>query len=162
MLRRTGHTILLVFAILYFLIDVLFFSLLRPLRRWLMSLHARQRLSVWIGALNRYVALLLLLVPWLLLEPLKPIGFVLFAHHHHITSILLIIGSELVKLTLFEQMFDMAKPKLMSFRWFAWGYDHWQETRHYLRSLPAISRIRDWYRGMRTWVLGFAAEVRRR
>ena len=42
----------------------------------------------------------------------------------------------MVKLTLFEQLFDMTKPKLMTFRWFAWCYNKWRAAIEYLRSLP--------------------------
>ena len=151
-LRRIGHAILLVIGVLYFLIDALFLSILRPLRRRLMAWPVRQELGVWVGSLNRYVVLLLLLIPWLILEPLKPIGFLLFHKHHHLSAVLLIAGSELVKLTLFEQVFDMAKPKLMSFEWFAWGYRHWRETLDYLRSLFAWQRLREWARNTRAWM----------
>jgi hypothetical protein len=151
--KRIFNAILLTMGVLYFLIDALFLSILRPLRRRLMAWHLRQKLSVWIGSLNRYVVLLLLVIPWLILEPLKPIGFLLFAHHHHFFAILTITGSELVKLTLFEQVFDMAKPKLMSFTWFAWGVHHWHETLDYLRSLIAWSTIVARYRRTRAWLL---------
>ena len=147
------------FAVLYFVIDALFLSILRPLRRRLMALEARQGLAAWVGGLNRYAALLLLLVPWLILEPLKPIGFLLFARHHRFSSVVLIVGSELIKLTLFEQVFDMAKPKLMSFGWFAWGYRHWQESLAYLRSLPAWRAVADRYHALKSWVLGWIRAV---
>ena len=32
------------------------------------------------------------------------------------------VGSEVIKLTLLEQIFDITKPKLLPFGWFAWGY----------------------------------------
>jgi hypothetical protein len=152
--RRIGHAILLTLAVIYFLIDALFLSIFRPLRRRLMALEARQTLAVWVGGLNRYAALLLLLIPWLILEPLKPVGFLLFARHHHVSAIVLIVGSELVKLTLFEQVLDMAKPKLLSFGWFAWGHRHWQESLAYLRSLPAWRAISARYHALRSWVVG--------
>ena len=93
-----------------------------------------------------------MLVPWLILEPIKPIGFILFAHKHHLAATLVIVGGEVVKLTLFEQLFDMTKPKLMSFRWFAWCYNRWVAAIEYLRSQPLWHRMLDWYRKVRTWV----------
>jgi hypothetical protein len=100
---------------------------------------------------NRYAALLLLLVPWLILEPIKPIGFLLFSHKHHLAATLLIAGGEVVKLTLFEQLFDMTKPKLLTFQWFAWSYSRWRAAIEYLRSLPPWRRMRDWYGTVRAW-----------
>ena len=152
-LRRTGRAILLPVAFLYFLIDLIFFSIVRPLRRRLMALKWIRGLRKWVGTLNRYAALVLLLVPWLILEPIKPIGFVLLAHKHHLAATLLIVVGEVVKLTLFEQLFDMTKPKLMSFRWFAWCYGRWRAAIEYVRSLPVWRRMLSWYRTVRAWAL---------
>ena len=152
--RRIGRAVLLAIAVLYFLIDALFLSIFRPLRRRLMALESRAHLAEWVAGLNRYVVLVLLLVPWMILEPLKPLGFWLFARHHHLSAVVLIVGSELVKLTLFEQVFDMAKPKLLSFGWFASGYRHWQESLEYLRSLPAWRAMVARYHALKSWTLG--------
>jgi hypothetical protein len=106
-----------------------------------------------VGKLNRYASLVLLLVPWLILEPIKPIGFLLFSHKHHLAATLLIVGGEVVKLTLFEQLFDMTRLKLMSFRWFAWSYSRWQAAIEYLRSLPLWHKMHDRYVTVRAWTL---------
>jgi hypothetical protein len=150
--RYAGRTIILPVAFLYFLIDLIFFSIVRPLRRRLMALRWNRRMRAWVSTLNPYSALFLLLVPWLILEPIKPIGFLLLAHQHHLAATLLIVVGEVVKLTLFEQLFDMTKPKLMSFRWFAWGYSRWRATIDYLRSLPLWRRMADWHRTVRARV----------
>ena len=164
-LRYVLRAVLVTIAVLYFLIDLLFFSILRPLRRRLMALRLLQRMHDWVGTLNRYAALMLLLVPWLILEPVKPIAIFLFAHHHHTSAALLIVVGEIVKLTLLDQIFHMTRPKLMTFAWFAWGYGRWQAALAYLRALPAWRRILSWYRTIRTWImrqrLRFGAWVRR-
>jgi hypothetical protein len=95
----------------------------------------------------------LLLVPWLLLEPIKPIGFLLFAHKHHIAATLFIVAGEVIKLTLFQQLFDMTKPKLMSFNWFAWSYGSWRAAMEHVRSLPVWRKLLSWYRTVRAWAL---------
>jgi hypothetical protein len=151
-LRYAGRAILLTAATLYFLIDFFFLSVLRPLRRRLMALRWNRRMRAWVSTLNPYSALLLLLVPWLILEPIKPIGFVLLAHKHHLAATLLIVVGEVVKLTLFEQLFDMTKPKLMTFSWFAWSYNRWRATIEYLRSQSLWRRMLDWHRSVRAWV----------
>jgi len=151
-LRYVVRAGLLTVAILYFLIDLIFLSIVRPLRRRLMALKWVTRLRGWVSTLNRYAALLLLVVPWLILEPIKPLGFILFRHKHHLAATLLIIGGEFIKLSLFEQLFDMTKPKLMSFLWFARCYNAWRATLEYLRSLLAWRRMLGWYRTVRTWV----------
>jgi hypothetical protein len=151
-LRYATKTILLSVVFLYFLIDLIFFSAISPLRRRLQALKWVRRLRDWVGNLNRYAALLLLVVPWLILEPIKPIGFLLFAHRYHFAATLLIVVGEVVKLTLFEQLFDMTRPKLMSFRWFAWCYIRWRETIEYLRSLPLWRKMLSLSHTVRAWV----------
>ena len=152
-LRHLGRAVLLTIAILYFLIDLIFVSVVRPLRRRVTALRWVRRLREWVGRLNRYATLLLLLVPWLILEPIKPIGIVLLARKHHLAATLLIAIGEIVKLTLFEQIFDMAKPKLMTFSWFAWCYGRWRSMIEYLRSLPVWHKLLSWYRTVRARVL---------
>jgi hypothetical protein len=154
-LRHVARAILLTIAILYFLIDLIFLSVVRPLRRRIMALRWVRRLREWASGLNRYAAILLLLVPWLMLEPIKPLGIMLFTRKHHLAATLLIATGEVVKLTLFEQLFDMTKPKLMTFPWFAWGYGRWRAAIACLRMLPVWHKMLSWYRTVRTWVLGW-------
>ena len=95
---------------------------------------------------------MLLPVPRLILEPIKPIGFRLFAHRHHFAATPLIAGGEVVKLTLFEQLFDMTKPKLMTFRWFAWSYCRWRAAIDFPRSLPLWRKMLNLYHSVRALV----------
>ena len=123
------------------------------MQRRIMALRWARVLREWVAGLNRYAALLLLVVPWLVLEPIKPMAFLLFARKHHLAATLLIVVGEVVKLTLFEQLFDMTKPKLMSFGWFAWGYGRWRAAIDHLRSLPVWRKMLSWYRTVRARLL---------
>jgi hypothetical protein len=53
----------------------------------------------------------------------------------------LVVG-EIIKLTLVEQVIEITKPKLMSFRWFAWAYGHWEAVMDRLRSIEAWQAVR--------------------
>src|SRR5882672_7550971 len=117
-----------------------------------MALRPMLRLRLWIEGLNRYVALLLLLIPWAIMEPVKPLSMVLYVHHHKLLATGLIVGTEIIKLTLFEQVFDMAKPQLLSFRWFAWGYGYWQATLAYCKALPLYQRAVAVVRRLKAWI----------
>jgi hypothetical protein len=140
---NVGRAILLTFVIIYLLIDLIFLSIMRPLRRRLLALPWLRNFRTEIGSLNRYSALLLLLVPWLILEPLKPLSIVLFTHKHHLSATLLMVGGEVIKLTLLEQIFDVTKPKLLTFGWFAWGYGKWRENVDYIHSLAVWRSVHD-------------------
>lgn len=132
--RRVSYAILYPIAVLYFLIDLAFLSFIRPLRRRLMG---SRRLLGWVEGLNRYAALSLVLVPLAILEPVKPLGFYLTAKGHFVSGGSVVAIGEIVKVTLVEQVIEIAKPKLLSFRWFAWVYSHWEAVLERLRSLSA-------------------------
>ena len=137
--RRISFAILYAIAAVYFIVDVVFLSVIRPLRRRLFS---GSRLHSWIESLNRYAALSLVVVPLAVLEPVKPIGFYLTAKGHLLGGGSVIAIGEIVKVTLVEQVIEITKPKLLSFPWFAWVYNHWEAVLDRLRSLRAWQVIR--------------------
>jgi hypothetical protein len=149
LIRRIGRKIVLALALIYFLLDVFFLSVVRPIRQHVMAWRWVRRMREWVLTLNPYVALLLLLVPWLILEPLKPLGFLLFRRHHHLGGTLVIVFGELGKLAIFDQVFDMTKPKLLTLHWFAQLYGTWQAALDRLRKLFAWQAFRAWRERMR-------------
>ena len=50
-LRRSARAILLTVAVLYFLIDLIFLSVVRPLRRRIMALRWVRKSRDWVGKL---------------------------------------------------------------------------------------------------------------
>jgi len=148
-LRSIGRVIIIVIALLYFIIDALFLRVVRPVRRRILSLPVVRRTQVWVHRLSPYASLCFLLIPWLILEPLKPLGIILFHHGHHLTSALVFIVGELLKLAIFDQIFEMTKPKLMTLPWFAWCYTTWRGAVDYVRNLPMWRQARTWVRS--TW-----------
>jgi hypothetical protein len=150
MQRRMGCAILYAMAAVYLPIDLGFLSVIRPLRRRLIG---GGRLHAWIEGLNRYVALSLVLVPLAILEPIKPVGFYLTAKGHLVSGGSVIAIGELVKITLVEQVIEITKPKLLSFRWFAWVYRHWEAVLDRLRSVKV-------WQAMKRQVQSIVARVR--
>ena len=80
-------------------------------------------------------------MPLAILEPVKPLGFYLTAKGLVSGGSLIAMG-EIVKVTLVEQVIDIAKPKLLSFHWFAWMYGHWEAALHRLRSIRTRQSIK--------------------
>jgi len=132
--RRISCAILYTIAAIYLIVDMAFLSVIRPLRRRLLG---GGRLHSWIENLNRYAALSLVMVPLAILEPVKPLGFYLTAKGHLVSGGSVIAMGEIVKVTLVEQVIEITKPKLLSFHWFAWAYNHWESLLDRLRSLRA-------------------------
>ena len=137
--RRLGYAILYAIAAVYFTVDVAFLSLIRPLRRRLLG---GGRIHGWIDGLNRYAALSLVVVPLAILEPVKPLGFYMTAKGHLVSGGSLIAMGEIVKVALVEQVIEITKPKLLSFQWFAWMYNHWEAVLDRLRSIRAWQAIK--------------------
>ena len=138
--RRMGSAVLYAIAAVYFIVDLVFLSFIRPLRR---RLFRGGRLHDWVEGLNRYVALSLVLVPLAILEPVKPVGFYLTAKGHLVIGGSVIAIGEIIKVTLVEQVIEITKPKLLSFHWFAWMYSRWEavlERLHSIRTFQAIKR----------------------
>ena len=159
LVRRIGRKIVLVLALIYFLLDVLFLSLVRPIRQHVMAWRWVRRTRDWVMTLNPYMALCLLLVPWLILEPLKPLGFLLFHRHHHVAATSVIVVGEVAKLATFDQLFDMAKPKLLTLHWFARLYETWRTALHRLRILFAWPTVRRWRDRLRQYWRAFIASI---
>jgi hypothetical protein len=158
-LRRIGRAVLYGLAAIYFIIDLAVLSFMRPLRRRLLG---SVRLHAWIEGLNRYVALSLALVPLAILEPVKPVAFYLTAKGHVLSGGAVLIFGEIIKVTLVEQVIEITKPKLMSFRWFAWAYGQWEAVIDRLRSIEAWQAIRGQFYAIVARVRRFKAQMETR
>lgn len=145
-LRRIGHGIIVVIAVLWFLIDVVFLSMVRPLRDYITRWRWVQTIRTWVCTLGPYGSLVVVAIPFLLLEPVKPLGALLFHHGHHRSAFWLIGSGELLKLTIVDQLFEMTKPKLLTFRWFVWVYGKIEAVMTVLRNLPIRQTVHRWIR----------------
>jgi len=154
-LRRCARLFLTVIAILYLFIDALVLAAVRPLSRLLSRLAFLARLRNWVAAQNRYVALALVFVPLVLLEPLKPLSIYLMAKGQFVTGAVLLGVGELIKIVMVERLFQIAKPKLLTFLWFARGYAALRRWIDYLTSLPVSQAILQRYRMLRARLTGW-------
>ena len=111
-----------VLAVGYFLLDALAYWVVRPVVRRIARLPLFGRIGRWVAGLAPYPSLILVLVPLALLEPAKLVGAWLVATGRPTAGVSVIVGAELVKIILVERLFHVAKPKLLTIGWFAWGY----------------------------------------
>jgi hypothetical protein len=77
--------------------------------------RARRRLQ----KMSPYLSLVLLLVPLLLVEPLKLVAVFIAGKGHWLTGTGMLIGAYAVSLFFVERLFRVVKPKLMMLGWFA-------------------------------------------
>ena len=84
---------------------------------------ARRRIQ----AISPYLSLLVLLIPLLLVEPLKFAALFVAGKGHWITGTGILVAAYIVSLFFVERLFRVVKPKLLLLPWFAKLW-HWYET----------------------------------
>jgi hypothetical protein len=109
-------------AIIYFLIDALFLSFIRPIAQALARSGMFNTLGAWVASLGPYPTLALFLIPLAVFEPAKPVGAYLMATGHVTYGVLVIAIGEVFKITIVERLFHFSRDKLMSIAAFAWAY----------------------------------------
>jgi hypothetical protein len=138
-------------AAVYLLIDAITVVLLRPLVRWIARVSEQLRITAWIRSLGPYSSLALFLVPLIVLEPVKPVSVYLMGTGHSTEGLLVLIVGEALKILFLERIFQITRPKLMSFRWFAWAYGKIQHVFAYLMALTIVKTARVWMRRLRVY-----------
>jgi len=128
----------------------------------LAALAARlARLPLWarlersIQALPPWGALLLLLVPALMLLPLKLLALLLLGRGHATSAVMLLLGAKLVGTAILARLFQLVEPALMHIPWFARWYPRWKNWKDRVLALVrqstpwrAVRRLND---GTRRW-----------
>ena len=128
---------------IYFIADLVFEAVARPLSEWIGRLRVLRPLNAWIAGLRPYPALALFSVPLVILEPVKPVGAFLVSAGHVLEGTLTIVAGEILKITLVERLFILTRDRLMQIPTFAILYRHWIRFHEWVTS----SEIWRWARG---------------
>jgi hypothetical protein len=96
-------------------------------RRGRMTLLARVRRRL--QKVSPYVSLIILLVPLLLVEPLKLVAVIVAGGGHWLTGTGMLVGAYAASLLVIERLFRIVKPKLMTIGWFAKLWSGWVALR---------------------------------
>ena len=141
-----------ILAAVYFLVDVAFMAVARPVSDWISKHLVLRNLRCWIRSLRPYPSLALFLVPMIILEPVKPVASYLAATGQIMSSVLTLIVGELLKLVLIERLFSLTRDKLMKIPAFAWVYTKFQQAKVCLQATEAWQSIRTLSRAARNYV----------
>jgi hypothetical protein len=142
--RRIVRFAVLVFAILYFMVDAVFLKIATPLAKWMARQRALVGVRKWIVALGPYPSLVLFAVPLIVLEPVKPVAVYLIGTGRIATGTAVVAVGELIKLVLVERLFKLCRRKLLRIPVFAWGYGHWRQGVDWIVGMPAWQAARRW------------------
>lgn len=141
-----------VLATIYFVLDALVLSIIRPPLRYFGHLRIFYAVGCWIKSLNPYATLAIFLIPLLLLEPVKPLSAYLLATGRFKIGILLLVFGELLKITMVERIFHVAKPQLMTIKAFAWTYNFIVRWLMWLQDSPPWQAIKGRLAGLKHWM----------
>jgi hypothetical protein len=132
----------IVAAALYFVIDALALSSLKPLLTKIANLKLFQLIAQWIASLGPYPTLALFVVPLVLLEPIKPFSAYVIASGHFLFGILVLVFGEVLKITIVERIFHIGRDKLMTIKAFAWIYNFAFGWLTWPQALPAWQSVK--------------------
>jgi hypothetical protein len=128
-LRRILKPITYALAAIYFVVDVAFATVAKPLSNWVAKHLALRDLRVWIRSLRPYPSLALFSVPVIILEPVKPVAAYLAATGQLVSSVVTLVVGEVLKLVLVERLFSLIRDKLLKIPAFAWAYGKLQQPK---------------------------------
>jgi hypothetical protein len=139
---------------LVFLFEAWLWEHLRPGVAWAVNLIAWDKLKARIARLVEWLppwaVLIVFVVPFVVLLPLKFLEVYLLVHRQWIAAILVLVLAKLLGLGVTAFIFDVTRPKLLQMSWFRWLYElalRWLEKAHALID-PIKARIK---RAMRRW-----------
>jgi hypothetical protein len=165
LLRLVVRIVVAVFVVGYTLLDELLFPLFRPLIRWLGHLRLFERIGVLIGQLPPYVVLVLLAVPFVLIEPAKVYALLLIATGHIVTGVGLMLVAQVLSLLILERIYHAGHAPLMRIGWFkavmGWVIALRDKALGVIRATAAwrfavrqARRVKAWSRLAWAWALG--------
>jgi hypothetical protein len=141
-LRAIFQPFVVVVAAVYFVIDALALSSLKPLLRKIANLKLFNFIARWIASLGPYATLALFLVPLILLEPVKPFSAYLVALGQFKFGMLILVVGEILKITIVERIFHLGRDKLMKIKAFAWVYNFVSGWLTWLQELPPWQAVK--------------------
>src|SRR6185437_1835559 len=158
-LRAVGRFIVGVIVVAYAVLDAVLFPLFRPLIRYLSAHPVFTTTGRIIQTLPPYRVLVILAVPFVVLEPLKVFALYWFALGHLIQGGALLVVAHALSILTLERLYQAGRPQLFKIGWFArimgWIERLTEKVLGKVRATAAwqwsarlLSDIRAWSRGL--------------
>jgi hypothetical protein len=153
-MRRLTKPLLILLAIA-FLIEAWLWEHLRPLVAAVVNVIAwdklKARLARLVERLPPWAVLIVFVIPFIVLLPLKFLEVYFIVHRQWIAAIFILVLAKLLGLGVTAFIFDVTKPKLLQMAWFRWLYDLmlvWLAKAHAITD-PIKHRIKEWFADLR-------------
>src|SRR4051794_35188278 len=112
---------------LVFLIEAWLWEHLRPLIGAVVNVIAWDKLKARLAAMVEWLppraVLIVFVVPFIVLLPLKFLEVYFLMHRQWVAAIFILVLAKLLGLGVTAFIFDVTKPKLLQMAWFRWLYD---------------------------------------
>ena len=101
-----------------------------------------------VDRLSPQATLVVFVVPFILLLPLKFLEFWFLAHRQWVATIAVLVLAKLVGLGVTAFIFEATKDKLLQMAWFRRLYEFFERARHWAHEkiAPITRRLREWSR----------------
>ena len=161
-LKTIFKPLVIAVAAIYFVIDALTLSVLRPLLRKIANLRLFAFIARWIASLSPYATLALFLIPLILLEPVKPLSAYLVASGQFKLGMLVLVVGEILKITIVERIFHIGREKLLTIKAFALVYDFVWGWLSWMQALPSWQAVKDNFDRFMHWARKLNHDARAR
>ncbi|HEY6699331.1 MAG TPA: hypothetical protein VI137_00715 [Pseudolabrys sp.] len=135
-LKTIFEPFVIVVAAVYFALDALALSSLKPFLKKIANLKLFKFIALWVASLGPYPTLALFLIPLILLEPIKPLSAYFVASGQFKLGMLVLIVGEILKITIVERIFHIGREKLLTIKAFAFVYDFVSGWLTWIQALP--------------------------
>ena len=153
-MRRILRPFLILLAVA-FLIEAWLWEHLRPLVAAVVNVIAwdklKARLTALVEKLPPWAVLIVFVVPFIVLLPLKFLEVYFIVHRQWVAAIFILVLAKLLGLGVTAFIFDVTKPKLLQMAWFRWFYELvlvWLAKAHAITD-PIKHRIKTWLADLR-------------
>ena len=162
--RVVARFLVTVAVVVYTILDELLFPLFRPAIRWLGELRLFQRLGALIQRLPPYAVLMLLAVPFIVIEPAKVFALYWGAVGHPFQGLILLLIAQVVSILTCDRIFHVGYEPLMRIGWFkrlmTWLIGLRDKALGWAKSTAAWKAGAELVRSVRNWLRGVLASLR--
>jgi len=133
-------------AIIFLLIEDAFWAVMNPVMAAFARLALVHRVESWIKTLSPTWILVLFIVPMVIVWPIKLVGLYVIGTGRVFVGTIIFAGAEIIGAALAVRLWSIGKHQLLSIRWFAWAYGHFDRWRimvyQRLEHLPGVAGAR--------------------